>query len=213
MISFEEYLEGLRELEEKYKQEVASAQRTSLVLDRIIENAQQEKKQLSKEVDKAKEKIEEYKKRSTEEYGFSVSVKDLRLALAKAYSVKLKDVSAEMYLRRKYKIGYPDKLQGHIHIDVTYEDFMYDPHKITNTYWLEINSNTRFTDGTKLDDNVLNMSVIDLNGVKYNLAKDRNLDDLQVDINLSNGYMNDIYFRKALEICSKAQQKKASVTK
>lgn len=210
MITFDEYIEGLTELQEEYAEKTSNAKQTSLILDRIIENAQKEKEQLYKDLDKQRKTIDEYKKNSNLDNKFTVNVDDLRKELAKVYKVKLRDTSVNIHLWTKGD----DTLYGYVSIDVKYDDVMcYEPNKLTQTYCIGIDENTKFIDGSKLVDN-LALEEISMVRIDYDLANGKKVKDLQVDISLTNGYMDDKDFVEALRLCFKKQQKQsATITK
>ncbi len=206
MITFDEYIEGLTELQEEYAEKISNAKQTSLILDRIIENAQKEKEQLYKDLDKQRKNIDEYKKKSNNQNEFIVKVDDLRKALARVYGVKLRDVSIDSHLWTKGD----NILHGYVSINVKYDDVMcYEPNKLTQTYCIGIDENTEFTDGSKLVDNLC-LEEISMARIDYDLANGKKAKDLQVAISLTNGYMDDKEFVEALRICFKKLQNQTS---
>jgi hypothetical protein len=200
MLTFEEYIEGLTELQEEYAEKTSNAKQTSLILDRIIANAQKEKEQLYKDLDTNRKAIEDYKKKSNKDHKFIVKVDDLRKALAKVYKVKLSDVNIDSHLWTKGD----DVLHGHVRINVKYDgDICLN--KLTHSYCIEIDENTEFIDGTKIVDN-LSLKEISMARIDYNLANGKKVKDLQVEISLTNEYMEDKNFVEALRLCFKKQQ-------
>ena len=204
MITFEEYMQGLKELQEEHELKAVSARQSSLILDRIIKNAQKEKEQLRVGLDNHTKEIIEYQKRANKDNKFIVKVGDLMKALAKVYKVRLRDVSANINLYSRDK--HLQQLDGYVSIDVKYDDAMcYKENKITQTYCIGVNNDTKFADGTKLKDN-LEFSTISLVRTRYCLPNGKNVKDLNVVINLTNGYMDDRYFVEALKLCFKNQE-------
>ncbi|MBQ8522883.1 MAG: hypothetical protein IJ458_04440 [Clostridia bacterium] len=211
MLTFEEYIEGLTELQKEYAEKTSNAKQTSLILDRIIANAQKEKEQLYKDLDTNRKAIEDYKKKSNKDHKFTVKVDDLRRSLAKVYGVKLRDISVDINVWVKTT---PCTPHGYVSIDVKYDDVMcYEPNKLTQTYCIGVDRDTKFIDGAKLEDN-LRVKEFSSDGIRYHLANGRKVKDLNVVISLTNGYMDDREFVEALRLCFKKQQNQtATITK
>ena len=194
MITFEEYIQGLKELQAEYEQKASSARQSSLILDRIIENAKIEKAQLVIDLNNYTKQITKYQKQAEQDNKFIVNVNDLRKALAKVYNVKLGDASVNINLWSKHQ---DDELHGAVSI--------VHKGKPSYVYYISVDESTEFTDGAKLVEN-LGLKEISMARIDYDLANGRKVKDLNVNISLTDTYMDEPKFVEALRICFKNQQ-------
>ncbi len=181
MISFEDYIDGLKELQEEHKQLIMSARRSTLILDSIVANAKEEQDKIKEELDMHSQRLANYKKQSTQAGNFTVRLGDLMDALAITFGIKARKISAHPFVYGTPDIG----KEGYINIEVK--------SGCVSIYYynIGINGDTKFTDGSRVIDTTID---------------DENMNDLNININLNEDYMNDSYFVEALRLCFKKQE-------
>ena len=204
-MSFEKRFKYVQDLHKQYAEEKAKTSERRLILEQIIANAQNELKEMDKELDMVEQEIRNANTVMMYDNVTLVQIDDLLNELAVQYHVPRHSLSAranvtstttpeDMARINWLKIGHWAKF-GTVDIYLSQIDVIYNSKEVSETKLASfpLHADLVFSDGSRLSEHTdfLNSALVR----KHNLSK------LNVQIDFNDSYMNDVRFRNAAYNC------------